>query len=195
VIPLAEAAAAAFPRLDLTDDEARRLAQGARLPVRAPLPAGSHPAGSPPAASRPPGSLAPSSASIKANGTEEQVNERDPIAAFAPDGTLVALVTVDGGQIRSLAVFADLIPAPPRDLGPLRLKNLLQHPFDLGRGLVACPAAGRPWPARFSGQVRVLARAPGQIWYEVLQHNHLKPTRFAHQDRPTCHDISSSTKA
>jgi tRNA pseudouridine55 synthase len=132
VIPLAEAAAAAFPRLDLTDDEARRLAQGARLPVRAPLPGGSPPAGSPPAASRPPGSLAPSSASIEANGTEEQVNERDPIAAFAPDGTLVALVTVDGGQIRSLAVFADLTPAPPRDLGPLRLKNLLQYPFDPG---------------------------------------------------------------
>ena len=39
VIPLAEAAAAAFPRLDLTADEARRLAQGARLP----LPAGSRP--------------------------------------------------------------------------------------------------------------------------------------------------------
>jgi tRNA pseudouridine55 synthase len=33
VIPLAEAAAAAFPRLDLTEDEARRLAQGARLPL------------------------------------------------------------------------------------------------------------------------------------------------------------------
>ena len=32
VTPLAEAAAAAFPRVDLTADEARRLAQGARLP-------------------------------------------------------------------------------------------------------------------------------------------------------------------
>ena len=32
VIPLADAAAAAFPRLDLTADDARRLAQGARLP-------------------------------------------------------------------------------------------------------------------------------------------------------------------
>ena len=39
VIPLAEAAAAAFPRLDLTDDEARRLAQGARLPAPAGFPA------------------------------------------------------------------------------------------------------------------------------------------------------------
>ncbi|HEY0937344.1 MAG TPA: tRNA pseudouridine(55) synthase TruB, partial [Trebonia sp.] len=33
VIPLAAAAAAAFPRLDLTAPEARRLAQGARLPL------------------------------------------------------------------------------------------------------------------------------------------------------------------
>ncbi len=144
VIRLAEAAAAAFPRLDLTEDEARRLAQGARLPVRAPLPAGSPPAGpppvdsrppgplpagSPPAASRPPGSLVPSSASIEANGTEGQVSERDPIAAFAPDGTLVALVTVDGGQIRSLAVFADLTPASPRDLGPFRASG----PPDMSR--------------------------------------------------------------
>jgi hypothetical protein len=30
-----------------------------------------------------------------------------PIAAFAPDGTLVALVTEEGGRLRSLAVFVD----------------------------------------------------------------------------------------
>jgi tRNA pseudouridine55 synthase len=71
VIPLAEAAAAAFPRLDLTADEARRLAQGARLP----LPAG--------------------------------VAAATPVAAFAPDGTLVGLVTGEGGVLRSLAVFVD----------------------------------------------------------------------------------------
>jgi tRNA pseudouridine55 synthase len=75
VIPLAAAAAAAFPRLDLTADEARRLAQGARLPL-------------PPA---PPASL---------DGGDA------PVAAFAPDGTLVALVTADNGCLRSLAVFA-----------------------------------------------------------------------------------------
>jgi tRNA pseudouridine55 synthase len=75
VIPLAEAAAAAFPRLDLTGDDARRLAQGARLP----LPPG------------PPASL---------DGGDA------PVAAFAPDGTLVALVTADNGCLRSLAVFA-----------------------------------------------------------------------------------------
>jgi tRNA pseudouridine55 synthase len=33
-----------------------------------------------------------------------------PVAAFAPDGTLVALLTEDGGHARSLAVFA--VPAP-----------------------------------------------------------------------------------
>ncbi len=76
ITPLAEAAAAAFPRFDLTEDEARRLAQGARL-------------------SLPPGGLPP--------GT--------PIAAFAPDDTLVALITADSGCIRSLAVFVDAPPA------------------------------------------------------------------------------------
>jgi tRNA pseudouridine55 synthase len=75
--PLAEAAAAAFPRVDLTADDARRLAQGARIPV-------------PPAA--------PSLACGKDPAT--------PAAAFAPDGTLVALVTEESGRLRSLAVFA-----------------------------------------------------------------------------------------
>jgi tRNA pseudouridine55 synthase len=75
VIPLAEAAAAAFPRLDLTQDEARRLAQGARLPL---------PADIPPAL---------------ADGKEA------PIAAFAPDGSFVALVTAAEDRLRSLAVF------------------------------------------------------------------------------------------
>jgi tRNA pseudouridine55 synthase len=74
MIPLAEAAAAAFPRLDLTGDEARRLAQGARLPLSQDVP--------------------PSPA-----GTET------PIAAFAPDGSFVALVTAAEGRLRSLAVF------------------------------------------------------------------------------------------
>ncbi len=68
---LEEAAAAAFPRLDLSADEGRRLAQGARLP----LPSGDWPT---------PGA---------------------PVAAFAPDGTLVALVTAESGSLRSLAVF------------------------------------------------------------------------------------------
>jgi tRNA pseudouridine55 synthase len=68
VLPLAAAAAAAFPRRDLTDAEARALGHGARLP---------------------------------ATGTGET-----PTAAFAPDGSLVALLADTDGQARSLVVFA-----------------------------------------------------------------------------------------
>jgi len=71
VMPLAEAAATAFPRRDLSADEARRLAHGGRLPAG------------------PPGT-----------GTAS------PTAAFAPDGSLVALLTEQDGQARPLVVFA-----------------------------------------------------------------------------------------
>jgi tRNA pseudouridine55 synthase len=71
VIPLAQAAAAAFPRLDLSADDARRLAHGVRVPA-----------------------------------PEPSVAYQTPMAAFDPDGTLVALVTEDSGHLRSLAVFA-----------------------------------------------------------------------------------------
>ena len=67
VVPLAQAAAAAFVRRDLTADEARQVGHGARLPA---VGAGA-----------------------------------GPVAAFAPDGTLVALLTEESGQARSLAVF------------------------------------------------------------------------------------------
>ena len=72
ITPLAEAAAAAFPRLNLTAEDAHRLAQGARLPLP--------------------------SADWPEPGT--------PVAAFAPDATLVALVTAESGSLRSLAVFS-----------------------------------------------------------------------------------------
>ena len=88
VTPLAQAAAAAFPRVDLTADDARRLAHGARVPAPAHgarIPAPAH-----------------------AAGTTET-----PMAAFAPDGTLVALVTEDSGSLRALAVFAAPVPAKP----------------------------------------------------------------------------------
>jgi tRNA pseudouridine55 synthase len=71
VVPLAQAAAAAFPRRDLTEDEARRLAHGGRLD--------------------PAGATAPA--------------KDGPTAAFAPDGTLIALVAEESGQARPLAVF------------------------------------------------------------------------------------------
>jgi tRNA pseudouridine55 synthase len=75
--PLADAAAAAFPRLDLTADDARRLAHGVRIPV--------------------PASAVPAPVAAEA---------QTPTAAFAPDGTLVALVTQESGKLRALAVFA-----------------------------------------------------------------------------------------
>jgi tRNA pseudouridine55 synthase len=68
VIGLADAAAAAFERRDLTEAEARLVAHGGKL------------------ASAEPG--------------------RDgPVAAFAPDGSLIALLTEEDGQARPLAVF------------------------------------------------------------------------------------------
>jgi tRNA pseudouridine55 synthase len=75
VLPLAAAAAAAFPRRDLTDAQARDLGHGVRLP---------------------------------ATGTGET-----PVAAFAPDGSLVALLTDEEGRARSLAVFATELAAGP----------------------------------------------------------------------------------
>jgi tRNA pseudouridine55 synthase len=71
VLPLAQAAAAAFPRRDLSADEARRLAHGGRL---------------------------------AAVGTTATAS---PAAAFAPDGTLIALLAEQDGQARPLVVFAD----------------------------------------------------------------------------------------
>jgi tRNA pseudouridine55 synthase len=75
VVSLAQAAAAAFPRRELTADEARRLAHGGRLDA------------APPAGTTGPAKDAPT-------------------AAFAPDGTLIALVTEESGQARPLVVFA-----------------------------------------------------------------------------------------
>jgi len=68
VLPLAEAAAAAFPVRELTAEEARSLSHGGRLPGL-----GGEAAG--------------------------------PVAAFGPDGTLIALVEEKDGVARPLAVF------------------------------------------------------------------------------------------
>jgi tRNA pseudouridine55 synthase len=86
VTPMAEAAAAAFPRVELTDEQAKRLAHGAQLSLReVTLPQE--------AASIPPADACDQPAA-------------HVLAAFAPDDTLVALVTVSSGRLRSLAVFA-----------------------------------------------------------------------------------------
>ena len=71
VMPLGQAAARAFRHMNLTEDDARLVAHGRRLPA---------------------------SVLRGAAGT-------GPVAAFAPDGTLVALLTEEGGQARPLAVF------------------------------------------------------------------------------------------
>ncbi|MGH3174733.1 MAG: tRNA pseudouridine synthase B, partial [Streptosporangiaceae bacterium] len=79
VLPLAQAAATAFPSRTLTADEAHRLAHGGRLAATTTSAAG-------PAAAGP--------------GTA------GPVAAYAPDGTLIALVTEESGQARPIVVFA-----------------------------------------------------------------------------------------
>jgi tRNA pseudouridine55 synthase len=71
VTPLDEAAGVAFRPVHLSEDDARVVAHGGRLPA---------------------------SALSGVPGT-------GPVAAFAPDGTLIALLTEEGGQARPLAVF------------------------------------------------------------------------------------------
>jgi tRNA pseudouridine55 synthase len=79
VLPLAQAAAAAFPSRTLTADEARRLAHGARL--------------------------TPTTGTSATTGTGG-AGSQTPTAAYAPDGSLVALLTDESGQARPLVVFA-----------------------------------------------------------------------------------------
>ena len=76
VMPLAQAAAAAFPRRDLSADEARRLAHGGRLTAQA------------------------------TQATQDTQAAERPTAAYAPDGTLIALLAEQDGQARPLVVFA-----------------------------------------------------------------------------------------
>jgi tRNA pseudouridine55 synthase len=73
VVPLAQAAAAAFPALTLSADQAKSVSHGGRLP-----------------------------ASVLDGGTAAAAG---PVAAFGPDGTLLALLEQRGGQLRPLAVF------------------------------------------------------------------------------------------
>ena len=75
VTPLAEAAAAAFPRLDLTGDQAERVAHGARLPA-ATLPSMGAAAGAPAAVFGPDGSLI---ALMRTEGGQTR-----PLAVFVP---------------------------------------------------------------------------------------------------------------
>ena len=79
VLPLAQAASTAFPGRQLTSDEARRLAHGGRLAL---------------------------AAGGDITGAAAVTDPRAPTAAYAPDGTLIALLTEESGQARPLVVFA-----------------------------------------------------------------------------------------
>jgi tRNA pseudouridine55 synthase len=85
VLPLAQAASAAFPVRQLTADEARRLAHGGRLAAAA---------------------VAAVAAGADVAGAAAVTDTRAPTAAYAPDGTLIALLTEESGQARPLVVFA-----------------------------------------------------------------------------------------
>jgi tRNA pseudouridine55 synthase len=85
VIPLADAAAAAFPRLDLTEEQARKVAHGGRLAIGEGLGGGREAPGGP--------------------GKGWPAGVAEPVAAFAPDGSLIALLAEAAGQARPLAVF------------------------------------------------------------------------------------------
>jgi tRNA pseudouridine55 synthase len=104
VIPLEQVAAASFPRRDLTDDEARRLAHGQPLyPLGGndpPQPPPAH--GGPAQPPVPPGPPAHGGLPVPRTPWPPWGS---PIAAFAPDGTLVALLTEDSARARPLAVF------------------------------------------------------------------------------------------
>jgi tRNA pseudouridine55 synthase len=82
VLPLAQAASTAFPGRQLTADEARRLAHGGRLAAAA------------------------VAAGADVTGAAAVTDTRAPTAAYAPDGTLIALLTEESGQARPLVVFA-----------------------------------------------------------------------------------------
>ena len=86
-IPLPAAAAAAFPVVRLTEAQAQRMAHGAQLPLR----------------------------ELQSDDGAQQAfavgAADDPLAAFAPDDSLVALVTIESGRLRSLAVFRSPQPA------------------------------------------------------------------------------------
>jgi tRNA U55 pseudouridine synthase TruB len=65
-----------------------------------------------------------------------------PVAAFGPDGSLVALLTDDGSRARSLAVFApEAVASAPAAAGPAAASPAVDGPAVAGPA-VAGPAAG-----------------------------------------------------
>jgi tRNA pseudouridine55 synthase len=109
VIPLAQAASAAFASIHLTADDARRLSHGIRIPAPPPPTSAAPPRGPQPARADTPPAVASALPSTLASARTVT-----PMAAFAPDGTLVALVTEESGRLVPLAVFADPPPSADR---------------------------------------------------------------------------------
>jgi len=119
IIPIEQAAAAAFPARHLTQAEAEAVRHGRRLPaadqagsdpLSADRPGSDHaPADRPGrdrAAADRAGSEPPADGRTNRDSTGSPPATSAPIAAFAPDGTFVALLEEKDGQARPLAVFA-----------------------------------------------------------------------------------------
>jgi tRNA pseudouridine55 synthase len=100
LLPLADAAAAAFRRRDLTAAEARTAGHGGRLAATGPAATG--PAATGPAVT---GAAATGAAATGAGGTGGDAAAAGLVAGFAPDGSLIALLADEGGQARPVAVF------------------------------------------------------------------------------------------
>jgi tRNA pseudouridine55 synthase len=98
VTSLADAARATFPVRDLTPDEARALSYGHRIPP-GPTTAG-------PATAGPTTATAGTAATASTAATAGRGTPGEPVAALGPDGTLVALLTTAGPQMRPVVVFA-----------------------------------------------------------------------------------------
>jgi tRNA pseudouridine55 synthase len=92
-LPLAEAAAEAFPSVRLDERETWLLSHGVRLAAPWRSAAGRDPV------------AAFGSEGTMAHSTDPNLAGRTPIAAFAPDGSLVALVADQDGELQPLAVF------------------------------------------------------------------------------------------
>jgi len=115
LIPLADAAAAAFPRRDLTAEQARLVSHGGALPA-----AGSAQQDSAQQDSARQDSARQDNAQQDKAGQDSaeqcavgqgaaaagHAAASSPVAAFGPDGALIALLTEEDGLARPLAVFA-----------------------------------------------------------------------------------------
>jgi len=102
-VPLAQAAAAAFPSMHLDADQARLMSHGVRLRVPGAVAAGSDPGSGLGAGLGAGLASAEAEAEVAASGDADVPGQ--PIAAFGPDGELVALVTEREAELQPLAVF------------------------------------------------------------------------------------------